>query len=55
MAEPEGKALDFPVHLLPTLTYCQELWVGTKRMRLQMQMAEMWVLRQVAELNLRDT
>ena len=38
-----------------TLTYGHELWVVTKRMRSQVQRAEMSFLRRVAGLTLRDT
>ena len=39
---------------VPTLTYIHELWVGTKRMRSQIQAVEMIFLRGVAGLRFRD-
>jgi len=39
---------------VPTLTYGNELWVVTKRVRLRIQLAEMSFLGRVAGLSLRD-
>ncbi len=53
-AELEGKALNLPVHLVPTLTYGHKLWVVTERMRLWIQAAKMSFLCKVAGLSLSD-
>ena len=39
---------------IPTLTYGHEIWVATKRMRLQIQAAEISFLRRVAGLSLKE-
>ena len=53
-AEPEGKGFNLEVNLGPILTYCHELWVVTKRMRLQIQAAEFSFFHRVAGVILRD-
>ena len=53
-AEPEGKALNLLVYLLPNLTYGHEIWVVTKSTRLHTQVAKINVLQSVAGLSLRE-